>query len=108
MGTLDEYMIYINKMNNLYGYKNVYIDLDRIMYSINGTDNLIDLIQYRNDIDYNRMYIEALIDILMLSECSAFVGTFSSNLSRLAYLLMMANSGGYKPYASLDTAWCLL
>eukprot|EP00481_Brizalina_sp_1-RS-2013_P003030 TRINITY_DN817_c0_g1_i1.p1 TRINITY_DN817_c0_g1~~TRINITY_DN817_c0_g1_i1.p1 ORF type:complete len:104 (+),score=16.56 TRINITY_DN817_c0_g1_i1:67-378(+) len=72
--TLDEYMIYIQKMNKLYGYKNVYIatddeeiinqiqqikyiskynfiyiDFDRIMYSMNGEND--NWIQFRNDID---------------------------------------------------------
>jgi hypothetical protein len=42
----------------------------------------------------------------MLSQCDAFVGTFSSSFSRLAYLLMVGRRGALAPYVSLDgVAW---
>ena len=123
--TFDEYMVYIDKINKLYGYKNIYIATDdgQIIEDIKNnkypkynflyTDFDRDIysgdqwIEYREEINYKQIYMEALIEIAMLSESSALVGTFSSNLSRVVYLLMMANSGGYKPFASLDTPWCM-
>eukprot|EP00281_Chroomonas_sp_CCMP1168_P016958 CAMPEP_0206220404 /NCGR_PEP_ID=MMETSP0047_2-20121206/4860_1 /ASSEMBLY_ACC=CAM_ASM_000192 /TAXON_ID=195065 /ORGANISM="Chroomonas mesostigmatica_cf, Strain CCMP1168" /LENGTH=111 /DNA_ID=CAMNT_0053643063 /DNA_START=3 /DNA_END=334 /DNA_ORIENTATION=- len=43
-----------------------------------------------------------LADLSLLRECAYFIGTFSSELSRLAYLLMLADRGRFVPYVSLD------
>ena len=48
----------------------------------------------------------ALLDLLLLSEGSYFVGTFASHLSRLAYELMVARLGYFPPYSSVDYPWC--
>jgi hypothetical protein len=44
----------------------------------------------------------AAAELDLLSRCDAFVGTFSSSFSRLAYLLMVGRRGGLAPYVSLD------
>ena len=48
----------------------------------------------------------ALLDLLLLSEGTYFVGTFASHLSRLAYELMVARLGYFPPYSSVDYPWC--
>lgn len=76
-----------------------------------------------------------LVDLLLLAECDAFVGKFSSNIDRIAYSMMVARRGGelarglaakqgagsatsgvgaaaptpklcLPPYISLDHPWC--
>ena len=39
-------------------------------------------------------------------QCDVLVGTFSSQLSRLALELMVARHGVVPPYASVDYPWC--
>ena len=39
-------------------------------------------------------------------QCDVLVGTFSSQLSRLALELMVARHGLVPPYASVDYPWC--
>lgn len=46
--------------------------------------------------------LATLAELDLLSRCDAFVGTFSSSFSRLAYLLMVGRRGGLAPYVSLD------
>ena len=46
--------------------------------------------------------LATLAELDLLSRCDAFVGTFSSSFSRLAYLLMVGRRGGLAPYISLD------
>jgi hypothetical protein len=48
----------------------------------------------------------ALVDLLLMSEGTGFVGKFTSNLDRIAYALMAAKGGGYYPLVSLDSKWC--
>lgn len=47
------------------------------------------------------------VDLLMLSKCSAFVGTFTSNVDRIAYALMANRHDKLPPYISLDSHWCM-
>lgn len=49
---------------------------------------------------------ETVVDMELLARCSAFVGTFSTNLGRLAYEIMAARQNTLPPYVSLDIAWC--
>ena len=45
---------------------------------------------------------EVLLDVWAGSRCSAFVGTFTSSLSRVVYAMMNARTGFIMPSASLD------
>lgn len=49
---------------------------------------------------------ETVVDMELLARCSAFVGTFSTNLGRLAFEIMAARSSSLPPYVSLDIGWC--
>ena len=43
-----------------------------------------------------------LLDVLMLAECDYFVGTLSSQMSRLALALMSQRLGGIPPFVSVE------
>ena len=43
-----------------------------------------------------------LLDVLMLAECDYFVGTLSSQMSRLALVLMSQRLGGIPPFVSVE------
>ncbi len=45
------------------------------------------------------------IDLFLLSDCDALVGTFGSHFSKLAYELMVAKKGDFMPYVSMDRPW---
>ena len=47
-----------------------------------------------------------IVDISLLAEADAFVGTFTSALSRMAFQLSFAKKGYVKPFISLDIPWC--
>jgi len=47
-----------------------------------------------------------LRDLLLMSLADAFVGQFSSNLSRLAYILAVLQQERMLPFWSLDGPWC--
>ena len=49
---------------------------------------------------------DASVDLELLAQCQAFVGTFSSTLGRAAFMLQVARLGYVPPFASLDIAWC--
>ena len=63
-----------------------------------------------------REFDECLVDLFLLARADGFVGSFTSNLDRIAYALMAAyasssasGSGGatcLKPYASAGAYWC--
>jgi hypothetical protein len=78
-------------------------DMDR-----GGQRNLetVDFLLANDRIDGCKEARNSLLDILLLSECEVFIGKFSSNLDRLAYSLMYGRTGQYRPYVSLDNAWC--
>ena len=48
-----------------------------------------------------------MVDILLLTGSEAFVGHFSSNISRLVVALgTYMRAGVLMPYVSLDIPWC--
>ena len=47
-----------------------------------------------------------LLDLILMSECDAFVGKFTSNMDRIAFALMTSRINGMAPYVSLDSKWC--
>jgi len=79
------------------------LSLDRSMFSADW------FLEFRSElglVDTQLVTESALLDLLLLSEGSYFVGTFASHLSRLAYELMVARLGYFAPYASVDYPWC--
>ena len=53
-----------------------------------------------------RITLEIVTDLVLLSEASAFVGTFSSQISRIAVEMHYFSRGFVPPFVSLDFAWC--
>ena len=48
-----------------------------------------------------------MVDLYLLAECHAFVGSFQSNAARLAVSLMAANKNSCaRPFFSGDMNWC--
>ena len=50
--------------------------------------------------------LHATLDVLLLAECDAFAGKFTSNLFRNAYSLKAASCDCAAPFISLDAPWC--
>ena len=50
--------------------------------------------------------VDTMIDIGLLAQAQFLVGKFSSNIDRVAYSMMVAQTGMYQPFISLDNAWC--
>ena len=46
------------------------------------------------------------VDLLLLAQCTAFVGKFTSNFYRAAYALHAAGCECAAPFVSLDAPWC--
>ncbi|KAK3241966.1 hypothetical protein CYMTET_48308 [Cymbomonas tetramitiformis] len=47
----------------------------------------------------------SIIEVSLLASTDFFIGTFSSNMGRTAYEMMSVEKG-YRPYVTLDFAWC--
>jgi len=47
-----------------------------------------------------------LLDVLLLGDCDYFVGTLSSQMSRLALALISQRLGGLPPFFSVE-GWCV-
>ena len=45
------------------------------------------------------------LDLFLLRDCAALVGTFGSHFSKVAYELSVGSKGYFPPYVSLDDAW---
>jgi hypothetical protein len=45
------------------------------------------------------------IDLFLLRDCDALVGTFGSHFSKVGYELSVAEKGWFPPYVSLDEPW---
>ena len=70
---------------------------------------LCEVIRKRNstlkDLDISSNLI-IMDDIEMLANASAFVGTFTSALNRVAFQLSFSRKGYVMPFVSLDIPWC--
>jgi len=122
----DQYMDAAKNMKDKYGVNRIYLATDgqdvidsllpyknnfTFFYSsINRTRyNSSDLIENRNNeglLNNKQEVFDALTDIYFMSNASYFIGTFSSNLGRLAFELMYANKNYIPPFASMDISWC--
>lgn len=50
-----------------------------------------------------RLVNSAIADLWFLQHCSAFIGTFNSEFSMLAWLLCIGHHGYFVPYVNLST-----
>ena len=73
---------------------------------VRGVSSATDSITTMHQVNVTTFALDAITNLLILSRCDAFVGTFSSNFGRLAYELAFANSkAAIIPGVSLDVFW---
>jgi hypothetical protein len=133
---VNHYIQEVETMSKLYGIKSVFLATDdqkvvsRLRGHFKGRLNIVttdidrahleDYVIYtgwrvhsKNKVD-TRLHGEdpdpqleaALLDMLLLSQTDALIGTFNSNMFRLAFLLQVWNNRGFGPYVSRDGPWC--
>ena len=82
------------------------LPVDRKSLTSEGSRWLLEYLVEYGYVDKRTVATTALLDMLLMSQCSAFVGSFSSQLGRVTYELMAAEHGGHVPYVSVDYPWC--
>lgn len=80
------------------GYTFAYQKISRLIYET-GDKNGVDV---RIEFNSPQLVKEIVADIWALSYCNAFVGSFASSVAWVAYELMLARSGFYPPFISVD------
>jgi hypothetical protein len=50
-------------------------------------------------------FLRVLLDVLLLSDCDLFIGTFSSHVSRLVFEFIQFNNKKNQKSISLDSEW---
>jgi len=55
--------------------------------------------------DHSEVARTTIYELSLLAQADFFIGTFSSNIGRLAYQLMFIQKG-YRPFVTLDIPWC--
>eukprot|EP00802_Teleaulax_amphioxeia_P018286 Tamp_18477.p1 GENE.Tamp_18477~~Tamp_18477.p1 ORF type:complete len:143 (-),score=27.53 Tamp_18477:429-857(-) len=81
------------------GMQAVLLPMDRDMFASSW------FIEHRVEaraLDGGQIAESMLLDVLMLAECDYFVGTLSSQMSRLALVLMSQRLGGIPPFVSVE------
>ncbi|KAK3240721.1 hypothetical protein CYMTET_49458 [Cymbomonas tetramitiformis] len=122
----EEYLVEARLMKAKYGVRNVYLATDdeavqraaeqntefnfkfRLSESrkFYGSNTFIESRIFNGQGDPGLLGLDIAIDITLMQDCDFFIGTFSSNLGRMAVMLMSARKGFIPPYISLDYAWC--
>jgi hypothetical protein len=95
----------VDEARALEGFKVMSLDIDRAMLSGDW------FLEFRTQgqssaIKSQDVTGSALLDLMLLSDCDYFIGSFASHLSRLAYELIVARLGFHPPYSSVDYPWC--
>jgi hypothetical protein len=57
-------------------------------------------------VDREQVLHFTLLDLLLLSLTEVLVGHFTSNMSRMAHLLMTLQHEALMPFVSVDGPWC--
>ncbi len=65
---------------------------------VRGVSTATDMVVQMHNVNVTRYGEEAVLNLLLLAHCRAFVGTFSSNFGRLAYELAFARYSVYLLY----------
>ncbi|KAJ1475578.1 hypothetical protein T484DRAFT_1967847 [Baffinella frigidus] len=71
-----------------------------------GCEWIEDKLKRASTSDKTEQAMGVVVDISILALSDAFVGTFTSALSRVAFQLSYSQKGFVKPYVSLDIPWC--
>ena len=72
---------------------------------VRGVSTATDQVVEMHKINVTRYGEEAVLNLLLMSHCRAFVGTFSSNFGRLGYEMAYARQHGHLFGASMDVFW---
>ena len=84
----------------------VHVIMDRSVYNNQNQIEQRQNLYSDSSSQAHEMMLQALTDLLLLSETDAFVGHFLSNLSRLAIEMSSATKGYVPPFISVDGQWC--
>eukprot|EP00755_Sulcionema_specki_P039379 Sspe_Gene.112716::Locus_95969_Transcript_1_1_Confidence_1.000_Length_1451::g.112716::m.112716 len=126
--TFDEYLPHIHEMVRIYGFRTVYLATDDNSIRNKAQSHFPGLTviaprwttpTFMKDgkevpiekatFDPLTVGTQSLAEIQALGRCDGFVGKFTSNLFRVAYMLASFRDGKgcVRPVKSLDAAWCL-
>ncbi|GAB5355979.1 hypothetical protein AAMO2058_000251600 [Amorphochlora amoebiformis] len=124
--SFDTHMESVEKIAKKYGIKHVYIatDSDTIWKGLKkypqytflydkkeerggkrNNETVDILLEARRLNGCNEAY-NVVKDLALLGEGDAFVGKFTSNIDRIAYVLQYRRAGTFTPYISMDSPWC--
>jgi len=107
LATDDSEVIAATKTYAKDGWKFITQTMDRDIYA-NQTTFMEDHLRANEYKDETviRMTWDYLADVALMASCDMMIGTFSSNIERLAFELMVVHKGYIPPYISLDVPWC--
>mmetsp|Transcript_1581 Transcript_1581/g.4782 ORF Transcript_1581/g.4782 Transcript_1581/m.4782 type:complete len:194 (-) Transcript_1581:174-755(-) len=72
---------------------------------VRGVSTATDKAVEMHSINATQLGVDAIVNLMILSQCSDFVGTFSSNFGRLAFELAAADKNHSLIGASMDVFW---
>jgi hypothetical protein len=84
----------------------VFVRRDRQRKDVNRRAKRVESQFADGSIDSWSEFYSFIVDVLLLGDSDGLVGKFTSNMDRVAYALMAGRVSAYRPYISLDSAWC--